>query len=303
MTEQKRCNRCERAIDAWSKICPFCNWDQTSSEAPPPVVVPAAVAEYRPPDEFEWKKKLMFAGAGMLVLILAFLVGMVINQDGAPDAAPETIEEQIAADKRAAGPVKQADTPLVPTNEPGGIEQPITSAPAAAQPGAQPTDYQRTDATAVSAADYAEMARRARAEKKKMTALVDPRSLTGPAYAQGPQRPRRTAPIQTAQAGVPGSLPPGMTASRAAEPQRARSYRTRPVPQYQPLPQLSARGTAKLSLLVGADGRVREVDIERPLDRDTARLLQAVQSWRFKPATENGEPIAARYNVEISFSR
>ncbi|HYI09448.1 MAG TPA: TonB family protein [Thermoanaerobaculia bacterium] len=303
MSEQKRCNRCERGIDAWSKICPFCNWDQTSTQPPPPMVVPAAVAEYRPPDEFEWKKKLIFAGGGVLVLILAFLIGMVINQDGAPERAPETVEEQVAAEKKA-GPVKQADTPLVPMNEPGGIEQPITSAPATAQPGTPATDYQRTDATAVSADDYAEMARRARAEKKKMTVLVDPRSLTGPAYAQAPQRTRST-PMQSAQAApaIPGSIPGRAVAPGAPAPQRSRTYRTRPVPQYQPLPRMSAQGAARLSLLVGADGRVKEVDIERPLDRDTARLLHAVQSWRFKPATENGEPVASRYSVEISFKR
>ena len=34
-----------------------------------------------------------------------------------------------------------------------------------------------------------------------------------------------------------------------------------------------------------------------------AALLGAIQSWRFKPATENGEPVAAPYSVEISFDR
>jgi TonB family protein len=119
--------------------------------------------------------------------------------------------------------------------------------------------------------------------------------------------------MQSAQAapGMPGSVPsvPGMAPNQESgrpstpAPQRSRTYRTRPVPQYQPLPQLSARGAARLSLRVGADGRVKEVDIERPLGRDTARLIHAVQSWRFKPATENGEPVASRYSVEISFSR
>ena len=305
MSERKPCNRCGRAIDAWSKICPFCNWDQTSTATPTPIVVPDAVAAYKPPDEFEWKKKAAFAGAGVLVLVVAFLVGMVINSDGAPKNAPDTLEEQIAEEKKA-GPIKRADTPLVPTNEPGGIEQPITSAPVAAQPGtpgATATDYQRTDATAVSATEYAEMAKRARAEKEKMAALVDPRSLTGPAYAQAPRRPR---PVQTAQSGVPPlpSMTSGSSApDLAAAPQRARrnTFRTRPVPEYQPLPRIAARGTARVSLLVGADGRVKRIDLERPLDRDTPRLLQSIQSWRFKPATENGEPIAAPYSVEISF--
>lgn len=288
MSEKKTCRRCERAIDAWSKICPFCNWDQSLAEDPPPIVVPQTVADYKPPDEFDWKKKASIAGAGVLVLILAFLIGMVINSDGAPKNAPETIEEQLAEEKKA-GPVKKADTPLVPVNEPGGIEQAITSAPAAAQPGTTATDYQRTDATAVSAADYAEMAKRARAEKERMS-LVDPRSLTTPAYAQS-RRPR------------PAQMPGATSDMPSGSPRARRALRTRPMPEYQPLPRISASGRARLSLLVGADGRVKRVNIERPLNRDNARLLKYVQSWRFKPATENGEPVPAPYSVEISFAR
>lgn len=297
MSEQKTCRRCARAIDTWSKICPFCNWNQNATEDPPPVIVPQAVADYKPPDDIDWKQKGAIAGAGLLVLVLAFLIGMVINSDGAPKNAPDTLEEQLAEEKKA-GPVKKADTPLVPVNEPGGIEEAITSAPADAQPGSSTmTDYQRTDATAVSAADYAEMAKRARAEKARMNAVVDPRSITAPAYAQA----RRPRPATTAFPGMAPDMPRGR--GPTAQPGRRYSFRTRPVPQYQPVPRISASGVARLSLLVGADGRVKQVDIERPLAHDTARLLRAVQSWRFKPATENGEPVAAPYSVEISFAR
>ena len=77
--------------------------------------------------------------------------------------------------------------------------------------------------------------------------------------------------------------------------------RTRPVPQYQPLPRINGSGTARLSLVIGADGRVTQVSVERALTRNTSQLISAVQQWRFKPATENGEPISAPYSVEISF--
>ena len=189
MTEQTPCTRCARAIDGWAKICPFCNWDQS---VPPPAVEPpkpAAVIAYKPAEEFSLKKTALYGAIGIVALVLSFVVGMFINSDGAPKNAPETIEEQIAEEqeKKAAGPVRRAETPLVPTNERGGIEQPVTSAPVAAPAGAAPNDYQRTDATAVSSTEYVEIARRAKAEKDRMAMLVDPRSLTGPAYAQAPR--------------------------------------------------------------------------------------------------------------------
>ena len=37
------------------------------------------------------------------------------------------------------------------------------------------------------------------------------------------------------------------------------------------------------------------------MDR-TGKLIAVVQSWRFKPATVNGEPVAAPYSVELSFN-
>ena len=327
MTERKPCVRCERPIDRWAKICPFCNWDQA---APPPAqeaIKPTAVTDYRPADEFALKKKLIMAGVGVLILIAAFGAGFVINKNDAPKNAPETIEEQMAEGQPApVAPVKRADTPLVPMNEPGGIDQPVTSAPVAGQPGTGTDDYQRTDATAVSATEYAELAKRAHAEKERMAVLVDPRSLTGPAYAQqGDRIPvRRTASALPPAAQVPGqpqipmqpqpqATPAPMTsaggpAAAAPPPQipqrRRGTLRTRPVPEYQPLPHISATGTARLSLMIGADGRVREVGIDRPLmGGNTAALIRAVQRWRFKPATENGEPVSAPYSVEISFGR
>lgn len=80
--------------------------------------------------------------------------------------------------------------------------------------------------------------------------------------------------------------------------------RTRPVPEHQPLPRLSGSGTARFTLVVGADGRVKDVNVEQMLrGGNNAALISAIQTWRFKPATENGEPVAAPYSVEISFDR
>jgi TonB family protein len=145
-----------------------------------------------------------------------------------------------------------------------------------------PQEYQRTDATAVSAEEYARMARRAQAERQRKSAeLVDPRSISGAAYAQG-RPPMRRAPSNMV----------------------ARGSRTRPIPQFQPLPSLGGNGRGRFTMIVGADGRVKDVSVERAITGgNTAAVVGAIQRWRFKPATENGRPIAAPYSVEISFRR
>jgi protein TonB len=279
MSERKRCIRCERAIDGWARICPYCNWDQ-SKAAPAFTAVPLEVAQYKPPAETSLRKKLMFGGAGVVMLVLAFVIGMIINRDGAPKVAPEPVTESEAANVRVQ---KRADTQLVPTNEPGGIEQPITSAPASGPvAGTASNEWDRSDATAVSSVEYAQLAQRASAEKKANNPLVDPRSLTGAAYAQAPAPRRRTA------SDVAASSPP-------------RGLRTRPVPQYQPVPSIRAYGTAVLDLNVGPDGRVTSINIRRAASGNNAALIGAVQRWRFKPATENGRPVSAPYSVQISF--
>ena len=69
------------------------------------------------------------------------------------------------------------------------------------------------------------------------------------------------------------------------------------MPQYQPIPRISGTGKARFTLVVGPDGRVKDVNVERMLrGGNTAALLGAIQTWKFKPATENGEPVAAPYS-------
>jgi TonB family protein len=153
-----------------------------------------------------------------------------------------------------------------------------------------PNEYQRSDATAVSSAEYAQLAERVRAEKKTDTALVDPRSLTGPAYAQG--QPDADA------------LPPAQSLSPSLTEERARVIvSTRPVPRYQPLPKVNVSEpvTARLQLTVGPDGHVKEIVVVNGVPGQTSRIIETVQSWRFKPATENGIPVAGLFTVDLSF--
>ena len=292
MSERTPCRKCGRAIDATAGRCPYCNWDQAQVPPPPEqITVPPAVASYKPPEEMDLRKLIAIGTGVVVMLVCAFLIGMVINRDGAPKKAPDPLEEQAAEHNTENFKQKRADTPLVPAGE-GGINQtPITSVPVAAPPGQAPNEYARTDATAVSSDEYAQIAKRAEAERKKrMAVIVDPRSLTGPAYAQGQRAPvRRTASLARRP------LSETLTARNAA-------VRTRPIPQYQPVPRVAARGTAKFTLMIGRDGRVKDVNIDRVIaGGNTAQLVAAIQSWRFKPATENGRPVAAPYSVEISF--
>jgi TonB family protein len=277
------CIRCKRGIDDWAVVCPFCNWDQ-SKTPPAREFVPEPVANYRPAEETSLRRRLLFGGGGVLLLIAAFFVGMVINSDGAPKNAPATLDEQAAAAVPTGTP-RRAETPLIPTNERGGFEAPITSAPAAAAEDGTPNDYQRTDATAVSATEYAQMAKLAKAEKQRLAAAVDPRSITGSPYAEAP---RRSAP------------PPQTSASTYSD---GKPVRTRPVLEYRPLPPIEARGSARLTLLVGEDGHVRSVDVDKPVIGNNAQLVAAVHQWRFRPATRNGHAVASPFTVEISFRR
>ena len=73
------------------------------------------------------------------------------------------------------------------------------------------------------------------------------------------------------------------------------------MPLSRPLPSIRTTGSARLTLHVGPDGRVDRVNVDRGLGRYTGQLVSTVQSWRFKPATVNGEPVSAPYTVDISF--
>jgi len=292
MTDRKRCIRCERPIDATAGICPFCNWNQAEPPPAPGTIPPrTAAAQYTPPEEMDLKRLIAIASGVVLSLVLAFLVGMVINRDGAPKRAPESLEVQAEEHNAENLKPKRADTPLVPAGQ-GGIEnEPITSAPIALPAGQVPNEYQRTDATAVSAEEYARMAKRAQAERKTKTIaqLVDPRSISGAAYAQGA---RASSPAAPSAAGWKPA------------PRQQRVTRTRPIAEYQPVPPIQGHGTARFTLIVGADGRVKSINVERMLrGGNNTALIRAIKSWRFKPAMDNGDPVASPYSVEISLNR
>lgn len=303
--EQRPCIRCERIIDAHSKSCPFCNWDQAIPYTPEKEPVVNVIPPPRP--EQSWRRYAYIAAGVAAMLIGSFLLGVLINRDGTPRNVPESKISE-AERQNSLAPVTRADTPLVAVGAGGSTELPITTAPTAAAPNGTADATARTDATAVSAAEYAQLAARAKAERQN--APVDPRSITGAAYTGGVPAPAAPAPRQrtlaarrslpSSTAASPATRPPGSSAPPAAPASSAR--RTRPVPEYQPVPRLRGAGTARLELTVGADGRVKDVNVIEGIPGETPRLISAVQSWRFRPGTVNGQPVEAPFAVDITFN-
>jgi Gram-negative bacterial TonB protein C-terminal len=275
MSEKKSCIQCQRQIDAVARICPFCNWDQSTNPSRRQALAPAAS---KPPDpERRWRGKILGAGAFLALVIASFAVGTVIHGFDVPDKKD---------DKNATASVagvtlekkSSSDIPLVPAGELSN-EPPVTSAPPANPAQGVPTEAQRSDATALPSDQYVRIAAQARAAKKAPP-TVDPRTIAGTAYGEAP--PPRTVRLA-------GSAAPAVR-------------RTNPEPLSQPIPSISVprNMTASLNLTIGADGRVKEVAVLRSIP-DIGRLIGAVQSWKFRPATENGVPVASNFKVDISF--
>ena len=62
------------------------------------------------------------------------------------------------------------------------------------------------------------------------------------------------------------------------------------------------QGTCSLSMIVGSDGRPRDIKVVRAIGKGLdAKAVEAVSSWKFEPATRDGKPVAVFINVEVSF--
>jgi protein TonB len=62
------------------------------------------------------------------------------------------------------------------------------------------------------------------------------------------------------------------------------------------------QGTCVLWLIVGPDGRPRDMRVSRTLGLGLdEKAIEAVKTWRFEPAMKDGRPVAVQINVEVSF--
>jgi periplasmic protein TonB len=78
---------------------------------------------------------------------------------------------------------------------------------------------------------------------------------------------------------------------------------------YQPDPEYSEearkakyQGVCVLSLIVGPDGKPRDVKVARSLGLGLdEKAIEAVNQWKFEPAQKDGRPVAVAINVEVTF--
>ena len=62
------------------------------------------------------------------------------------------------------------------------------------------------------------------------------------------------------------------------------------------------QGVVVLWLIVGPDGKPRDIRVSRPLGMGLdQKAIEAVQRWRFEPAQKDGHPVAVQINVEVNF--
>jgi TonB family protein len=106
-------------------------------------------------------------------------------------------------------------------------------------------------------------------------------------------------------------LPPGVVAPEA---EAAPAYRVsegvkRPVliHKVEPVYTQEARdakleGKVVALIEVGADGVIRNVEIVKPLGMGLdEKAVEALRQWRFQPAEKDGQPVAVKASIEMSF--
>lgn len=62
------------------------------------------------------------------------------------------------------------------------------------------------------------------------------------------------------------------------------------------------QGTVVLWLIVGTDGRPREIRVVRSVGMGLdEKALETVRTWKFEPGTKGGQAVAVQVNVEVTF--
>lgn len=299
---KKPCVRCQRLIDPVARLCPYCNWDQELAAPRETPLATATAFEERDEERSQVRRRvarrvILIAGVPLL-LIATFAIGGLVYQIGKP--APESSAE--AGPVVASSPDRPVtDLTLVAVGElTSTVGRSITSVPPTTTlPAQESIGTERADTTALPSQQYAQAAELAeQTQQQPAESTVDPRTIAPP-----PPRPRP----QPVEPELPTPREPPAETPRENDPppepsERVETRRTRPEPISQPIPEIDVDGTARFRLKIGTDGRVREVEVIQTIPGSTARLVSAIQQWRFRPATENGRPVEGIHLVDVSFN-
>jgi len=109
--------------------------------------------------------------------------------------------------------------------------------------------------------------------------------------------------------GTGRGLGPGEGRGYGGGPYRVGGGVQAPRPIYTPDPEYSEearkakyQGVVVLWLVVGPDGRPRDMRVQRGLGMGLdQKAVEAVKQWKFEPATKDGKPVAVQINVEVNF--
>jgi len=102
---------------------------------------------------------------------------------------------------------------------------------------------------------------------------------------------------------------PGWGGGIGGGPYRVGGGVSAPRPIYTPDPEYSEearkskhQGVVVLWLVIGPDGLPQDIKVARRLGMGLdEKAIEAVRTWRFKPAEKDGRPVAVVMNVEVSF--
>jgi len=76
-----------------------------------------------------------------------------------------------------------------------------------------------------------------------------------------------------------------------------------PDPEYtEEARQARFEGTCVLAMIIDSSGTPRDIHVQRGIGMGLdKKAIEAVQKWRFEPATKDGRPVAVQISVEVSF--
>jgi TonB family protein len=135
---------------------------------------------------------------------------------------------------------------------------------------------------------------------RRCAALVVLLFLFGVAFAQGQTSP----PAQPGStAGADASSTPSVGGHQAGSIVTVPRVTYSPDPKYPKQARKAHKeGVVVLSVVVGGDGRTRDIKVVRGLSPELDEAaMDAVKEWKFAPAMKEGNPVAVQIKIEINF--